>query len=144
MYVCHPIRARSACLLVSIMIIVMSLAKRAEPALKFCLEWRRVCGPKEPCIRWGVHIGATWRIRWIDLCGSGAGCRYHCRISLFSGLLSDWALLAWHRRCGVSVPVDRHQPWLGARRRVRPTDRLRPKHRTSLRHAERYVRQWKW
>jgi len=30
--------------------------------------------------RAGVHIGATWRIRQNDLCGSDAGCRYlYCR-----------------------------------------------------------------
>jgi len=27
--------------------------------------------------RWGVHIGATWRIRRTDVCGGGdAACRY--------------------------------------------------------------------
>ena len=29
------------------------------------------CGPKEPDVRLS-HIGATWRIRSIDLCGGGA------------------------------------------------------------------------
>jgi len=47
------------------------LCKKAEPIeMPFGADSR---GPKEPCIAWGagVHIGATWRIRWIDLCGGG-------------------------------------------------------------------------
>ena len=32
----------------------------------------------------GVHIGVTWKIRWIDLCcGGDAVCRYHYCSNLF-------------------------------------------------------------
>jgi len=37
-----------------------------------------------------VHIGATWRVRCIDLCGgSGAACRYYYCFSLSSVAVGD-------------------------------------------------------
>jgi len=38
-----------------------------------------VGAPKEPCVRWGVHIGATWRIRLNRPC---AAAKTLCQITL--------------------------------------------------------------
>ena len=40
----------------------------------------------------GVHIGATWQIRWIDLCAGGgdAACRYHCCDSITKTAENEW------------------------------------------------------
>jgi len=57
----------------------VSCAKTDEPTeMQFAVEnWRRAL---KDCTRWKctqVHTGATWRIQWNDLCGSGdAVCRY--------------------------------------------------------------------
>jgi len=42
-------------------------------------------GPTDSCYTDGVHIGATSRIRWIDVCrgGGNAGCRYRYCSNLF-------------------------------------------------------------
>jgi len=47
-------------------------------------------GFKKRCITLGVHFGTFWRMRWIDLCGSGdAYCRYHY-YSNFLLVLTPW------------------------------------------------------
>ena len=51
-------------------------AKTVEP---IAIEMPFGAELSEPCIRraWGVHIGSTWRVRWIDLCGDrGAASDY--------------------------------------------------------------------
>ena len=40
-------------------------------------------GVNEPCIRWTVHLGATWQIRWNDM-WSNAGCHCHYCSNLFT------------------------------------------------------------
>jgi len=36
----------------------------------------------------GVDIVATWQMRWINLCGGDAGCRYHYFSNLFNVFFS--------------------------------------------------------
>ena len=55
-------------LCVCVLVMTMSLAKASEPIEILFIGQTQ--GPKD-CIVDGSHFGATWRIRWIDLYGSG-------------------------------------------------------------------------
>ena len=62
-------------------------------------------GPKELwCIRWGVHIGATWHIQWIDLCSSSdaACCCHYCGNWLSSSTTTTSGLTVISREPGLA------------------------------------------
>jgi len=103
--------ARSvACVSVSGLGTWVDSAKTAEQWAS--LRAADVCGSEEPLLD-GVRIGATWRIRLNDLCGSGdAVCCYHY-CSNISSVLLLW-LLSW---CTPSVLW---RCWLGGRKSIRP------------------------
>ena len=66
-----------------------------------------------------AHIGATWRIRRIDWCGSDAVCRCHYRSNLFSGSAKLYAKNARrvNEDCVVFVCCV-HQRWIGTKRSI--------------------------
>jgi len=45
--------------------------------------WADSCGAEEPCIKWRVHIGASWGIRLSDACAARR-CGGLCQITLDS------------------------------------------------------------